>query len=203
MESPSDLTSELIAALAAALITSVLAFAFGEVRAERQRREQRELRRIESEQVAIERLQEAAGRLADGTGLAALLGAHLQTQPIEAKLNLFKETWFQDWQAGRRHLELLAERVSDAALKRQALVVRDLAMQWNAFQFADIDEGARKAHWDKVDQEVDRLNEMAGPVYRALYSGTASHAQRWVCRHVWTAVGASDGISRERWICTR
>jgi hypothetical protein len=164
--------------LVAAFIASILTFGFGWILAERERREDRALRSIEDEKRTIERLQDAAGLLADAAGMAAILHPFLKEQDLQKRADIFSEAWFQDWQTSRRMLEALAMRVSDPALKEQALIVRNLAMRRSVFEMSVEDRKKNPPSWQEVDPELEKLNELAGDAYRSLYALEAKVEKR-------------------------
>ena len=191
-----------VAALAASIITSILAFGAAWRLADRQRIEERALRSIESEKTAISEVQHAAAQLADATSVAAMVGPLFKGKSPEV---ITSQPWFHQWQSSRRQLEISALRVADQSLRAQALEVRAMAMDPTGFKIAtsESDREALKAHRETVDDAVNRLNELAGRIYMGLYANNQLSRQRWNCIRTSAVTSSGGEQSRERWLCNR
>jgi len=88
-------------------------------------------------------------------------------------------------------------------LKQRARAVRDMAMDRSAFELALSDPEAGREHFDRVDDAIEELHELAGRVYRELYRVGLPPMQRWLCTPIDVAVNTTDGPPRERWLCKR
>jgi hypothetical protein len=185
--------SAAIAPLVSAFVAAILTFWFGEVRAKRQRTEDRASQSIESERSVIAEIQQAAAQLADATGMAALVA---QYKTVENPADLFNQTWFQQWQSSRRQLDISAQQVANETLKSRALAIKELAMDPSAFTIGERDSEKLSRRRDAVDEAVDRLNELAGKIYQAHY-GETQPRKRWQC---WRVRAATES-TRERLLC--
>jgi hypothetical protein len=164
------LLDESMRPITAAFLAALLTFIFGQFTLLRTRDEERRDKQLEIDRFATEQLQDAAAVFARSISVAVIRQSALASRERREREDVVHESWFQDWGASDRSLEIHAYRVRDPELRRLALLLRDVASNHDAMFNEFTDAESRRNLTQRTDTALAALNARAGEQLQSLHA---------------------------------